>query len=159
MLASLLVPLTVAARLASGSAPALAVSPTVDASREAALPALDATGDRARRLVADILIDADAVDLAAADRRALRFAVERAGAAYRLEITLGDRGRIESATVRRAPRGELGEGALSWLGLAIGDRERVIGAAVGDDGIVVLELDDGTALPLTPEAGDDYVGC
>jgi hypothetical protein len=153
---SFLVPFTLAAQLATGAPLAVSVAPAAPA---AELPARAARGERAQRLVASLLIDADSVDLVAADRARVRFALERAGLAYRLDLALGEGGRLEAATLRRAAPAELGEGELSWLGLAIGDRESVTAAAVGDDGVVVLQLDDGTALPLTPEAGDDYVGC
>ena len=162
MLSALLVPFALAAQLATGSplAPlAVSVAPAAPTAPTAELPARAARGERAQRLVASVLIDADRVDLVAADRARIRFALERAGLAYRLELALGDGGRLEAATLRRVAPAELGEGELSWLGLAIGDRESVTAAAVGDDGVVVLRLDDGTALPLTPEAGDDYVGC
>jgi hypothetical protein len=162
---SLLIPFTLAAQLAHGAplagpvaaaAPALA---TTGPATAAELPSRAARGERAQRLVASLLVDADSVDLVAADRAHVRFVLERAGLAYHLDLALGEGGRLEAATLRRAAPAELGEGELSWLGLAIGDREGVRAAAVGDDGVVVLQLDDGTALPLTPEAGDDYVGC
>jgi hypothetical protein len=167
MLPALLVPLALAAfpaqprSSAAAPAPAVATRPAPSAGSEdrSAAPVLSGTGDRARRLVAELLIDADSADLAAADPESLRFVLERQGAAYRLDIGLAEGGRIERAALYRAPARALGEGELSWLGIAIGDRERVVAAAVGGDGVVVIELDDGTALPLTPDAGDDYVGC
>jgi hypothetical protein len=168
MLPALLVPLALATFPAqprsSAAAPAPAVAtrsvPSAGSVEDrSAAPVLSGTGDRARRLVAELLIDADSVDLAAADPASLRFVLERQGAAYRLDIGLAEGGRIERAALHRAPARALGEGELSWLGIAIGDRERVVAAAVDGDGVVVIELDDGTALPLTQDAGDDYVGC
>jgi hypothetical protein len=169
MLPALLVPLALAAFPAqprssvAAPAPAVATRPAAsvgseDRARVGSL-VLEGTGDRARRLVAELLIDADSVDLTAADEASLRFVLERRGAAYRLDVGLAAEGRIERVALYRAPARALGEGELSWLGMAIGDRERVVAAAVGGDGVVVLQLDDGAVLPLTQAAGDDYVGC
>jgi hypothetical protein len=171
MLPALLVPLALAAfpaqprSSAAAPAPAVATRPAARAgSEDRAAPVgslvLEGTGDRARRLVAELLIDAESVDLTAADPEGLRFVLERQGAAYRLDVGLAPgTGRIERVALHRAPARALGDGELSWLGIAIGDRERVVAAAVGGDGVVVIELDDGVALPLTQAAGDDYVGC
>jgi len=120
---------------------------------------LEARGARARHMVAELLVDADAIDLLAADSRSLRFAVDRGGDAHELSVTLAADGRVRAATLRPVPRSAPAAGELSWLGLAIGDREAVRAATVSDDGVVVLELDDGARIPLTDEAGDDYVGC
>jgi hypothetical protein len=171
MLPALLVPLALAAfpaqprSSAAAPAPAVATRPAASAGSEdraarTGTLVLEGAGDRARRLVAELLIDADSVDLTAADESNLHFVLERHGGAYRLDVGLvAETGRIERVALHRAPARALGEGELSWLGIAIGDRERVVAAAVGDDGVVVIQLDDGAALPLTQAAGDDYVGC
>jgi len=152
-----LLPFAVASALATGSASA--GSPTAAPAADAAHPVLDARGAAAQRLLAEILIDADAVDLATASASALRFRVERAGEAHELIVALDGRSRVAHTILRWRPRRAPAIGELSWLGLAIAEHDAVVGAHVDEHGIVSLDLDDGTSVPLTPEAGDDYVGC
>jgi hypothetical protein len=157
--------LAAALSVAAPASPA-APSPSLVTSRPATVEAaskravlVDASGPRAQRAVAEWLVDAETIDLASSAPGRLRFALERAGKPYHLDVALDRGGRIERASLAPAPRREVGDGVLSWLGMAIGDHEQVIAASVAADGVVTLQLDDGTTVPLTADAGDDYVGC
>jgi len=159
MLPAFALPLFVAASLTASHGAAHAAGDAVVDPQHTAHVVLEARGARAQRMLAELLVDADAIDLLSADAHTLHFAVAHTGEAHDLIVRLGHTGRIQTIVLQRAPHGAPAVGTLSWLALAIGDREAVRTATVRNDGVVLLELDDGSRIPLTDEAGDDYVGC
>jgi hypothetical protein len=114
-----------------------------------------ATPAAAQVALASALADADSIDWVRADRdrHTITFAIDRAGEAYRVVVTMRD-GAVAALAIRDAGRGSFDAGTLSWLADELKDVDTVARLEVDAAGRVTLVTGDDRRYTIVPGHGD-----